>query len=414
MCDTMGCFMDSGSAVFAKNSDRSPNEPQITEWHPAKTHHEKTLRTTYIEIEQVEKTCAFLLSRPGWLWGGEMGVNEFGVCIGNEAVFTKGPYAKTGLTGMDLLRLALERADSAQKALEVILELLARYGQGGNCGYDHDFYYDNSFLIMDRKTLLILETAGKEWVWRQAQKGSISNRLSIGYEGDAYSGGSKVDFKAKHLEPIYSHFSGSKKRLDQTTGCVEGRPDLAGVFRGLRAHQGKVQHPLTRHSVSSTCMHAGGLVGDHTTASMVVEMGKEITVWLTGSSTPCISLFKPFRLSNLEKTPAPPVYRVGDERAEAYWQNREQFHRAVIGHVLPPEFYSERDALEAGWIAQSAAADNEDMRALTEQAIAEETIFYQNWRENISPEIMGKKRFIQYWQKKTAALASPARPRRLD
>lgn len=32
---------------------------------------------------------------------------------------------------MDLIRLALERADRAEKALETIVELMADYGQGG-------------------------------------------------------------------------------------------------------------------------------------------------------------------------------------------------------------------------------------------------------------------------------------------
>ncbi|HRT82593.1 MAG TPA: secernin-3, partial [Oscillospiraceae bacterium] len=131
-------------------SDRSPNEPQLIELIPPKTHGEKTLKVTYIEVEQVKETYGLLLSRPSWMWGGEMGLNDCGVAIGNEAVFTKGKYGKEALLGMDLLRLALERAETAKNALDIIINLLERYGQGGNCGYDKRFEYDNAFLIMDK------------------------------------------------------------------------------------------------------------------------------------------------------------------------------------------------------------------------------------------------------------------------
>ena len=79
MCDTIG-LITSGKAFFAKNSDRSPNEPQVAEVYPAADHPSGgMLKTTYISIKQTEHTHALLLSRPTWLWGGEMGVNEFGV-----------------------------------------------------------------------------------------------------------------------------------------------------------------------------------------------------------------------------------------------------------------------------------------------------------------------------------------------
>ena len=90
MCDTLGRVVNEGLALFAKNSDRSPNEPQVIEYRPARDHREKELRATYLTIEQAPHTYATLLSRPAWMWGAEMGVNEHGVCIGNEAVFTKG------------------------------------------------------------------------------------------------------------------------------------------------------------------------------------------------------------------------------------------------------------------------------------------------------------------------------------
>lgn len=53
----------------------------------------------------MSKTHAVILSRPSWLWGAEMGANEHGVCIGNEAVWTKEPVGEgEALLGMDLLR----------------------------------------------------------------------------------------------------------------------------------------------------------------------------------------------------------------------------------------------------------------------------------------------------------------------
>ena len=76
-----------------------------------------------------------------------MGVNEHGVAIGNEAVFTKVPYdRRPGLLGMDLLRLALERAESAEAAVGVITSLVETHGQGGNCWQVKRFTYHNSFI----------------------------------------------------------------------------------------------------------------------------------------------------------------------------------------------------------------------------------------------------------------------------
>lgn len=118
MCDTLGVILN-GKALFGKNSDRSPNEPQVCEYNAARDAYEPMVKVTYLTIEQVSHTHACLLSRPIWMWGAEIGVNEHGVCIGNEAVFTKGAYAKSGLTGMDLLRLGLERGASAAEARDV-------------------------------------------------------------------------------------------------------------------------------------------------------------------------------------------------------------------------------------------------------------------------------------------------------
>jgi len=395
MCDTLGVLRSTG-AIFAKNSDRSPNEPQVLEWHAPRTHSDKTVHATYIEIEQSKETHGHLLSRPVWLWGGEMGVNDCGVCVGNEAVFTKGPYAKTGLTGMDLLRLSLERGESAKKALEVILENLERYGQGGNCGYDHDFFYDNSYLIIDKTTLYVLETAGKKWAYKAYERASISNRLSLGSDADAYSENARTDFAKKYFEPIYTHFSGSKFRIAQTEACLDTIRTPKDAAKALRSHEKGIDNPLTKGSVKSACMHAGGLVGDHTTASMIVELSElSPRVWATGCSTPCVSLFKPCTLDA-----ATPVNKPNDPEARRYWEEREDFHRAIVGRRLPEEFYFKRDALESAWFSEAEHADDAAFRELNTRAIREERAFYETWKTRVPEGYEGSRRFHRYWTKK--------------
>jgi len=407
MCDTMGVIIEPGHALFAKNSDRSPNEPQILEFHPACAPDSATLQTTYLSIEQVPHTYAVLLSRPVWMWGAEMGVNEHGVCIGNEAVFSRGQYGKSGLTGMDLLRLGLERGASAREALHTIIELLEQHGQGGDCGYDKPFFYDNSFLIMDARELFVLETAGAQWVYRSLERGSISNRLAIRDDGDVYRDGTPYDFVKRHRDPVYSHFSGSARRLSQTNGCIAQPTSVASLMAGLRTHS-HPNAPLTVASIDSTCMHAGGLVGDQTTASLIVELHDGvIDVWATGSSAPCISLFKPWRFGN---APVAPVFAAGDEAALAYWTARESFYRQSIGHVLIPAFYTERDALEAGWRTAALRADTEAMHTLALSAASAEAAFYAKWAQRFGLVRVGSKRFRSYWDKKTAALEAPAKP----
>ena len=135
MCDTVvavGNSTKDGSVIFGKNSNREPNEVHNIEFIPRQQYKPNTkVKCTYISIPQAEETFSVLLLKPYWMFGCEMGSNEFGVTIGNEAVWTKEPVRKTGLLGMDLIKLALERAKTSKEALEVITKLLEQYNQGG-------------------------------------------------------------------------------------------------------------------------------------------------------------------------------------------------------------------------------------------------------------------------------------------
>ena len=190
MCDTFVAFPDvtlGGELIFGKNSDRPSGELQDVVAFPAKRHAVgDTMRCTYLQIPQARQTFAVILSKPRWMWGAEMGANEHGVVIGNEAVWTTEPYAETGLLGMDLVRLGLERAATSAEALQLIADLMEEYGQGGNCAEHFSFNYHNSYLIADYDEAWVLETAGRYWVAEKITSGtrSISNSLSIHGKGD--------------------------------------------------------------------------------------------------------------------------------------------------------------------------------------------------------------------------------------
>ena len=73
MCDTMvalGPATATGATLFAKNSDRHPNEAQAVVRIPGATHPAgAAVRCTYVSVPQVARTHAALLCKPFWIWG---------------------------------------------------------------------------------------------------------------------------------------------------------------------------------------------------------------------------------------------------------------------------------------------------------------------------------------------------------
>ncbi|KAM9650794.1 secernin-1 isoform 3-T4 [Trichechus inunguis] len=180
-----------GLVVFGKNSARPRDEVQEVVYFSAADHEpESKVECTYISIDQVPRTHAIVISRPAWLWGAEMGANEHGVCIANEAIHTRETAAETeALLGMDLVRLGLERGTTAKEALDVIVSLLEEHGQGGNYYEDanscHSF--QSAYLIVDREEAWVLETIGKYWAAEKITE-SITVQTMIDILRDKASG----------------------------------------------------------------------------------------------------------------------------------------------------------------------------------------------------------------------------------
>jgi len=321
-CDSLVALGNStadGSVLFAKNSDRPAHECQPLVQLPALDHPAGSpLRCQYVEIPQVVHTARLIGSRPFWLWGFEHGVNEHGVAIGNHTVFTRDPLPSIGLTGMDLVRLGLERATDAEAAVAVITGLVEEHGQGGSGYFDKDWPYHNSFLIADTRRALLLETSARNWALREiADVGSASNHLSIGsswtalspqavahacaqgwWEGDARG---RFDFAAAYRDTELAPeviSSGRYRRSCELLAEHRGRITPSILREALRDHYGRVSHACGDTPADETyfalCMHADP-VGT-TTASIVARLpagSDDIVRCWAALGSPCASTFLP-------------------------------------------------------------------------------------------------------------------------
>jgi dipeptidase len=136
--------------LFAKNSDRPANECQPLERHERQTHAPGTItHCQFVQLPQVPATYRHIDSRPYWCWGYEHGFNEHQVVMGNEGLRSRIQTTEPKLVGMELLRLGLERARTAAGAVEVITDLVTRYGQGISCVLPDTRRYDNGYLVAD-------------------------------------------------------------------------------------------------------------------------------------------------------------------------------------------------------------------------------------------------------------------------
>lgn len=360
MCDTLIALADltaSGRVTLAKNSDREPNEAQYLTQTTAADHAPgDRVFCTYIDIPEVAHTYAVIGSRPWWMWGFEHGVNEKGVAIGNEAVWSRLPAsAEPGLLGMDLLRLTLERAATADEALSVLLSLLETHGQSGNAAVSRISLYHNSFILADRMGGWVLQTAGKHWVTKKIVGwASISNVYSIGSDYDAISdeaiafatakgwydpaSGWPFDFADAYADPdlpalpsCQSRFRLSQAAMGKHAG--RGGVKLQDVFDILRSHGAGDEDPDWRpgdDGESHLCMHARSTAGFETAASMVAELpladapDSDLVYWASLAS-PCLSAFVPVWFD----AGIPAAYEQPQAGKPDAWWSQEELQRLI-------------------------------------------------------------------------------------
>jgi hypothetical protein len=212
---------------------------------------------------------------------------------------------------MDLVRLGLERAHTADDALDVITTLLEEHGQGGSGERDRDEPYFSSFLIADSTGGWILETSGRTWAARPIDHGAaISNRLTLAVDwtrasADVAPGRSFDEWRSDRIPTsIADHRLAATRATAISGGGLVGPRELVATMRdhgqgpwGAPGDRGGVHPPPTELGDDgrgiTVCMHIRGFQA--TTASMVAAVGDGSTrprAWVCLGS-PCVGVYLP-------------------------------------------------------------------------------------------------------------------------
>ena len=326
MCDALVALAPAtadGVTLFAKNSDRPADEPQVLERHDPRR--ERSTRCTYIAVDGAHgDTIGFVGSRPTWMWGVEHGVNDAGLAAGNETIYTTlDPRGHPpALLGMDLVRLVLERGSSAAAGVELLTDLLERYGQGGSGHRDADRPYWSSFLLADAGDAWVVETSGRVWEAERVERTrAISNRTTI------------RSFDVAHRHPRQPVERLVDPRLACTRAVLAAEPvSAASVAAALRSHDGGAEAGWT------VCMHVGGV--EATTAAVIASLPPDtppLGRFLLGS--PCTSVFVPVVVGPPLGDPPPwEAFAAVDPAAAAELERR---------------LWTDVDPAEPGWNAEA-------------------------------------------------------------
>ena len=375
-CDTMvalGSSTVSGNTLFAKNSDRLPNECQpLVQVKRAKHKADTVVNCQFIDVPQVAVTYAHVGARPYWCWGYEHGFNEHQVVIGNEAVKSRLEEAKEPrLTGMDLIRLGLERGRTAAEAVRVITTMVTAFGQGRFEGNHTASNYDNSFIVADPRDAYVIETAGREWAVKRVQSAlGISNVHSIGTDWGSLSpsamrnatesgwwkdddgrfdfAGSYADFEGASAGRGAQRRARSCAVLSRSSGAIDLRTMMATICDHSDGEQPDEPFRTDMPSTRAICMHHGPDSVSNTAGTVVADLcsdGSRLPVYWCSLYSPCLGIFMPM----FAEGEIPAVLAVGDEdysEESPWWLFWELARSTRIGDGFDEEAVA---ALRSEW-----------------------------------------------------------------
>lgn len=177
-----------------------------------------------------------------------------------------------------IFRLALERSESAEKAVEVISSLINQYNQDETVDSSPKY----AFFICDTKEAFVMNIAGKLWAAEQITEGFRAL-------GKGFSVGTKIDKKSEGLED-------KLKELKLFDGSCELNFSKAFSMEVSEA-KWPCDEPSSGFSAQKMfeVLRASAENSDKIASSFVSVLKDSNAVhWFTGTADPRESVFKPF------------------------------------------------------------------------------------------------------------------------
>ena len=387
MCDSFVALPSAtrtNATIAAKNADCEINEAQAVLRLPRRSYPEGAmLRATHLVIPQARQTHEVIIDKSFWTWGGEIGLNEHGVAVGNEAIFSLADEKGDGLITGDLLRIMLERAATCAEAIEVFGDVLSQFGQGGNCELRGNAHFNSSYLVSDRETAFVIESSGRDWAAKEVTSvGAISNAMTIRSDWQRCTiapADSRIDFAGSFEDKSKVLAVGAHQRRKVAFDWLksrEGTIDIRTMTDLLRQHPEGFD-PVRGEVCTNICMHAGPYPNRlwQACGAMIMESSeKGAMAWVTATSGTCVSVFKPLYFGVAMPDTGPiPTESFSDG---SLWWKHEKLHRRAMAnfHVVGPEIRECFEKLEERWFATGSS--------LVAASAAEKTEFMSEcWRE---------------------------------
>ncbi|WP_369600753.1 hypothetical protein AAIA72_13060 [Hahella sp. SMD15-11] len=226
-----------------------------------------------------------IIGRPARCWGASMGANEAGVA-GSVIRADNRWHFRSSLLKEDLLRLALMQATSAKAAVGLVSLYVERFARSGRRSMEPAV-----FTFADGEAIWVMETRGRAW-WAQSVGHFTALTGAPAWSGDARLHSANAD-EASRPACLPAAMERRQRALARGLAHVINHHEtgdftlLANILRGdISEHW--------QHQDDAICRH-GSLWHRETANSFLALLtpGERPQLWFTGSSRPCISLFKP-------------------------------------------------------------------------------------------------------------------------